>query len=193
MQSHLQTADRILDLAQSLAQTRGYNGFSYADIAEGLGIRKASIHYHFPKKSDLACALLVRYRTQSASLLARIDSEATDAALKLRRYVALEEEMLAECARICLCGMFASDVLTLPDSAREEINGFFKDTETWLAGVLQEGRAQGTFHFSTPADEEAQLIAAGLQGALLIARSRRDPDHLGRVAVRMLASLGVRS
>lgn len=184
-------AERILDVAQGLVQARGYNAFSYADLAEALGIRKASIHYHFPSKSDLARALVARYRTRAAALLAQIDAETDDAVLKLRRCVALDQEMMVDCTRVCLCGMFASDVLTLPDEARGEINGFFQDHETWLAEILRQGQRQGSLRFSGPADEEAQLFVAGLQGAMLIARSRRDPGHLARVAERMLASLGV--
>jgi len=47
------TAERILDIAQDLIQRRGFNAFSYHDIAAPMGIRKASIHYHFPSKADL--------------------------------------------------------------------------------------------------------------------------------------------
>src|SRR4051794_36242328 len=56
------TSDLILDVAQELLQTRGYNAISYQDIADRIGIRKASIHHHFPNKSDLAQALVRRYR-----------------------------------------------------------------------------------------------------------------------------------
>jgi TetR/AcrR family transcriptional repressor of nem operon len=185
------TAERILDVAQRLAQSRGYNAFSYADLAEALGIRKASIHYHFPSKADLAHALVTRYRKEAAARLAQIDTETTDPVLKLRRYVALDQEMMADGNRVCLCGMFASDVLSLPDPVRAEVNDFFRDNERWLADVLREGQRQGSVRIAASADEEAQLFVAGLQGAMLIARSRHDPTHLRRVADRMLAALGL--
>ena len=54
-------SERILDIAERLAQTRGFNGFSYADIAEELAVTKASLHYHFRSKADLGQALIVRY------------------------------------------------------------------------------------------------------------------------------------
>jgi TetR/AcrR family transcriptional repressor of nem operon len=184
-------AERILDVAQRLAQSRGYNAFSYADLAEALGIRKASIHYHFPSKADLAHALVARYRKQAAALLAQIDTETTDPVLKLRRYVALDQEIMDDGSRVCLGGMFASDVLSLSDPVRAEVDGFFRDNERWLADVLRQGQRQGSFRISASADEEAQMFVAGLQGAMLIARSRHDPTHFSRVADCMLAALGL--
>lgn len=52
------TAQRILDTAQDLIRHRGYSAFSYADIADRVGIRKASIHYHFAAKEDLVLSLI---------------------------------------------------------------------------------------------------------------------------------------
>src|SRR5690349_12825950 len=52
----------IMNLAEALLQDRGFNGFSYAHIASQLGVKNAAIHYHFPSKEDLACAVIQRYR-----------------------------------------------------------------------------------------------------------------------------------
>ena len=45
-----ETSARILDIAERLVQTRGFNAFSYADIAAALHVTKATLHYHFPTK-----------------------------------------------------------------------------------------------------------------------------------------------
>ena len=71
------TAERILDTAQALAQVRGYNGFSYADISAELAITKPSIHYHFPSKARLAEALIARYRRRFAAALSSLKIGAT--------------------------------------------------------------------------------------------------------------------
>ena len=42
--------DQILDLAQSLIQTRGYNAMSYRHLADEIGIKTSSIHYTSPQK-----------------------------------------------------------------------------------------------------------------------------------------------
>src|SRR5271169_5629314 len=97
-------ATAVLDVAEQLAQMRGYNGFSYADIASQLGVTKASLHYHFRSKADLGRALVERYHAMFDSALHAIDRSASDAGDKLRRYVSLYESVLSN-ERMCLCGM----------------------------------------------------------------------------------------
>ncbi len=79
------TSQRILDIAERLVQTRGYNGFSYADIAQALHVTKASLHYHYPAKADLGKELIERYERNFLNALAHIDAESRNAREKLRR------------------------------------------------------------------------------------------------------------
>src|SRR6188508_3818527 len=90
------TAQRILDIAERLVQTRGFNGFSYADIAEALEVTKASLHYHFPAKADLGRRLIERYEQTFLAVLKGID--ATGAALreKLKRYARIYADVLRD-------------------------------------------------------------------------------------------------
>src|SRR5829696_4218068 len=106
------TADRMLDLAERLVQTRGFNGFSYADIASALGVTKASLHYHFPTKAELGRRLIERYSEAFATALAAIEESGVDAREKLRAYVAIYASVLHN-ERMCLCGMLAADYATL--------------------------------------------------------------------------------
>src|ERR1700690_1670053 len=87
-------ATAILDVAEKLAQTRGYNGFSYADIAVELGVTKASLHYHFPSKAELGCALIERYRTVFAATLDDIDHQALEPHRRLQAYVGLYDSVM---------------------------------------------------------------------------------------------------
>src|SRR6202050_5304997 len=80
-------ATAILDVAEQLAQTRGYNGFSYADIAAPLGVTKASLHYPFPSKAQLGAALIDRYQTNFGGALRAIDSGIKKPTEKLDRYI----------------------------------------------------------------------------------------------------------
>src|SRR5260221_12869962 len=103
------TSQRILDIAERLVQTRGYNGFSCADIAEAMRITKASLHYHFPAKADLGARLIERYQRNFLAALERIDAEGKDARDKLRRYAALYGEALRG-NRMCLPAMVAAEL-----------------------------------------------------------------------------------
>ena len=90
------TATRILDIAERLVQTRGFNGFSYADIAGDLGITKAALHYHFAGKAELGGALIERYTTRFGERLAEIDASGADAPAKLAEYADIYASVLRE-------------------------------------------------------------------------------------------------
>lgn len=184
------TAERILDVAQRLVQTRGYGGFSYADISSELRIKNASIHYHFPAKSDLGRRLVVRYREAFLGLLAGLERGGGDARRRLRDYVALWAGVLKDGDRMCLCGMMAAESTNLPRAIRIELRRFFDENERWLARVLREGRTAGRLRFSASPEAEARLLTMGLEGAMLIARSHGEPARFKEAAARLLAQLG---
>jgi TetR/AcrR family transcriptional repressor of nem operon len=180
------TADRILDAAEALAQTRGFNGFSYAHIAQQLGITKASLHYHFPSKAQLGEALIARYAQRFASALEKIDDDEADARDKLAAYAALYSGVL-DGGRMCLCGMLAAEYETLPKSMGDAIVRFFDANHAWLTQVLAQGRANRKLEFEGDPGEGAQAILGGLEGALLVARPYGDPARFDTAARRLLA------
>lgn len=182
------TADRVLDLAERLVQTRGFNGFSYADIAGELGVTKASLHYHFPTKAELGRRLIDRYGEAFAQALADIDASSTDAQVKLRRYVSLYARVLRD-DRMCLCGMMAADYATLPEPMKSAVTHFFEANEQWLASVLEQGRANGDLRFSGAPLDVARLLVGSLEGAMLVARSFGDVSRFESISDWLLADL----
>jgi|SRR5580658_2173026 TetR/AcrR family transcriptional repressor of nem operon len=182
------TSQKILDVAERLMQVRGYNGFSYADIADALRVTKASLHYHFPSKSDLGRRLMERYTENFAAALTEIDASGADPRQKLERYIALYASVLAD-NRMCLCGMLAAEYATLPKPIRSEVLRFFDANETWLAQVLEQGRQAKGFRFAGPAVEAARALVAGLEGAMMMSRSYGDADRFDRTGQRLLAEL----
>lgn len=181
-----ESASAILDIAEQLAQTRGYNGFSYADIAVALGVTKASLHYHFPSKAELGRALIARYQANFAAELAAINQTAAAPPTRLRRYVALYEAVMRQ-QRMCLCGMLAAEFATLPAPMQDGLMQFFDLNERWLAGVLQQGRLSGSFVFKESAGERARVILGALEGAMLVARSYGDYRRFQVAAKYVLA------
>lgn len=182
------TPQRILDIAERLVQTRGFNGFSYADIAEALDVTKASLHYHFPSKADLGKRLIERYEETFLATLKTIDGAADGARDKLQRYVRIYAGVL-RANRMCLCGMLASDYATLPKPIREKVKHFFDENERWLAAVLDEGRKTGDLQFKGSALDVARMIVASLEGAMMLARSYGEVARFDATAERLLAEL----
>jgi TetR/AcrR family transcriptional regulator, transcriptional repressor for nem operon len=182
------TSQRILDVAERLVQTRGFNGFSYADIAEALAVTKASLHYHFPSKADLGRRLIERYEKTFLEALKAIDATGVAPRERLKRYARIYADVLRD-NRMCLCGMLASDYATLPKPMKEEVKHFFDENEQWLVAVLEEGRKAGGLAFKGPAIDLARVIVGTLEGAMMLARSYGDPARFDTVAERLIASL----
>ena len=181
-------AAAILDVAERLAQTRGYNGFSYADIAAELGVTKASLHYHFPTKASLGEALVARYAERFARALEGIDARVAPASAKLAAYAKLYADVLRE-GRMCLCGMLAAEHETLSTPIREAVVSFLDDNEAWLEGVLVQGREDGSLHFGRSPEDTARSVISGLEGAMLVARSYGDVERFERGSTQLLAGL----
>jgi TetR/AcrR family transcriptional regulator, transcriptional repressor for nem operon len=181
------TAQRILDVAERLVQQRGFNGFSYADVAAQLGITKASLHYHFPSKASLGQALVGRYAARFAGALRRIDTEAGPAPDRLAAYAELYADVI-RVRRMCLCGMLAAEYRTLPKSMMQEVVAFFDSNEEWLAHVLEQGRNEGTLRFDGSARDSAGVIIGALEGAMLVARPYGDVERFETTVRTLLAS-----
>jgi len=180
------TATRILDVAERLVQVRGFNGFSYGDVAAELEITKAALHYHFAGKSELGEGLITRYAAVFAEALSDMEARIPDAPSRLDAYAELYLDVLRQ-KRMCLCGMMAAEYETLPEPMQQALLRFFDDNETWLARVLNEGRESGALEFVGPPREMARLIVSGLEGAMLVARPFDDVSRFQDAARRLLA------
>ncbi len=180
------TATQVLDVAERFAQSRGFNGFSYADVAAELKLTKAALHYHFASKAELGEALIARYAARFAAALDGL--VAGDAPAKLQGYVDLYLEVFRN-ERMCLCGMLAAEYQTLPAPMRDAVVSFFDHNEKWLAAVLEQGRDEGTVHFEGPAGERARMIVGGLEGAMLVARPYGDISRFEVAASHLLREL----
>jgi TetR/AcrR family transcriptional regulator, transcriptional repressor for nem operon len=182
------TASRILDVAERLVQVRGFNGFSYADIAAELHITKAALHYHFSGKADLGEALIARYASRFGNALARADAGELSPSGKLAAYADLYLQVLRD-RKMCLCGMLAAEYQTLPQPMQDAVIKFFDQNESWLEGVLTQGRDDGTLQFTGSARDTARMVVSGLEGAMLIARPYGDIARFQAAAANLLAGL----
>ena len=182
------TVDRILDVAERLVQVRGFNAFSYADVSKAVGIQKASLHHHFATKTDLGVALVSRYRSVFLGALEAIESRGENSLERLEGYIDLYRSVLRK-RRMCMCGMLAADVATLPAPMRESVAEFFTENEAWLVRVLAAGKKRGELRFTGSAASMAAFIVSSLEGGMLVSRGRGEFEHLDDVAEQLLASI----
>jgi TetR/AcrR family transcriptional regulator, transcriptional repressor for nem operon len=168
------TKTRLLDKAAEHVQTRGFNGFSFHDLADAIGIRTASIHYHFPTKLALGQALIDRYNTDFMKAL----GEPTDGKPeeRLQHYVGMFRRTLAQ-KRMCLCGMIGAEAAGLPKQLSSGVSLFFVLNEKWLTDVY--ARMGLT---KAGAKSRALLTFAALEGAMIMSRNDDSSDHFEKVA-----------
>ncbi|MFC4424951.1 TetR/AcrR family transcriptional regulator [Deinococcus navajonensis] len=181
------TRSQILDVAQHLVQQRGYNAVSYGDIGRHLGLRNASLHYHFPSKTDLGVALVGRYHQRLEQTLRALS---TGSALqRLEQYVEAYRTVVHEDGRICLCTVLAAEDSTLPAPVRTEVRAFLDLNEHWLTEVLHQGRHQEQLSFPDSPAEAAAAVLATLEGAMILARTSGDVERFSRIARRTIDAL----
>ena len=190
------TQQKLIDSARYLIQTRGYNGFSYADVAEDVQMRKASIHHHFPAKSDLARAVVEQSRELIVEQTRKLADGAFDPDEQLRMYTGYWEKCIADAsAPFCVAGMLASELPTLPGDLAKDVQAHFRDLSKWLEIVLTKGAQMGRFELQGSARQEAEAFMAMVYGAMLAARAYGDTQVFADIvanALNRLASPGPR-
>ncbi|WP_376702813.1 TetR/AcrR family transcriptional regulator [Mesorhizobium sp. ISC25] len=188
------TSDNILACARSLIVAGGYNGFSYADIADVVGIRKASIHHHFPSKVDLVRTLVARYREEAEAGMANVELHESDPLEQLRIYAGYWEACIADAsAPFCICALLASELPVLPEEVGLEVRAHFRSLSAWLTSVLERGARHGQFQLMSTPRAEAEAFMATVHGAMLSARAYGDPKIFGVVTGPLLERLAPRS
>ncbi|HXZ08331.1 MAG TPA: TetR/AcrR family transcriptional regulator [Paraburkholderia sp.] len=166
------TANRIIDAGRQLIMRRGYSGFSYADIAEAIDIRKASIHHHFPAKTDLVIAVLNDWREVFDADMASLDASGADALAQLRAYIGHWERCIADdTAPFCVAGMLGAELPALPEAVASEVKAFFDNLTAWVVAVLESGVKNDLVKLDAPVQTEAATLVSLVYGAMLGARS----------------------
>jgi TetR/AcrR family transcriptional regulator, transcriptional repressor for nem operon len=186
------TADDILECARSLIVAGGYNGFSYADIADVVGIRKPSIHHHFPSKVDLVRTLVARYRNEVEGGIAELERHISDPFNLLEKYAGYWEACIRDgSAPFCVCALLASELPVLPEEVALEVKAHFRSLSTWLTSVFERGVQQGRLHLANAPRVEAELFMATVHGAMLSARAYGDPKVFGLIIAPLLNRLSI--
>ncbi|MBV7333650.1 TetR/AcrR family transcriptional regulator [Chloroflexi bacterium TSY] len=183
------TRQSIMHHAEQLVRTRGANGFSYADLATKLGIRKASVHYHFPSKNDLLQNLIQSYEARFMQALGEL-AELSDSKEKMDGFVELYRQGLTT-DQLCLCGMLTLDSSALTRSMQQDLHRFFQGIEIWLTGLFEEGHIVEEWSLSGSPESEAKAFLALVQGAQLIARNaEKEVEKFDTIVLPQLVRYG---
>ena len=184
--SQLQYSPKALEIIRrtnELLASGGYNSFSYADIAELVEVRKASIHHHFPTKADLVKATVALHRDATRRGLQSLDELTPDPLERLVAYC----RFWAECIKgsnppICICALLAAELPAVPVEVADEVKGHFEDLHAWVTSNMQGGKSKGSMKLSDTPSAEASMFMASIHGAMLAARATGDASLFWEIA-----------
>lgn len=166
---------KIIDAAQELLEERGYNGFSYADLEKALGIRKASIHHHFPKKDDLIAAILdkVAVLLQDKKItLAQCGGSAFE---KIWQFLGGGCETSACSGRICTITSLQHDFPQLSSELQKKLTELCSFEVEIVAEILEDAKKRKKIEFAGPAIDKARSVLVTAKGAMHYARIYGQP------------------
>lgn len=182
------TRTKILDVAEELIQSVGVNAMSYKHISDAVGIRKASIHHHFPKKDDLVDELLHRCQTSYGENYEAIVARDISAPEKLRLFAQVFEDGLVK-KKLCLVGSISTDRNTLQDSSCRILEHSIKKTVAIFTLAFEQGRKEGSLQFSGTSEQAAYGFLSFLIGAQIVARAQGGQEGFCQATEVMIDAL----
>ncbi len=165
------TKQAIMNAARTVVQARGYSGLSFRELAKEIGVKSASIHYHFPTKGDLGAVLARRYTDEAVTLFDEFLAGSQNPKTCIRNYTDVFRAALLNNNRMCLCGIMAAERDDLPAEVRAEVDRFTDVNVLWLIKVLS---LEKTGASGDAIAQRALAIFAAIEGAQLVARGRGD-------------------
>jgi TetR/AcrR family transcriptional repressor of nem operon len=163
--------EAVMSAARATVQAHGYNALSFRELAKEVGIKSASVHYHFPTKGALGAALARRYTEDGAAYLTELLATSEDATWCMDRYTEIFRSALANDNRMCLCGIMSAELDDLPTEVRTEVEKFAAMNVGWLSKMLSRAKPSAS---DQDLQEHAMAIFAAIEGAQLVARGCQD-------------------
>ncbi|NBA88985.1 TetR family transcriptional regulator [Emticicia sp. CRIBPO] len=171
----MNTKETIIELADELVRKKGFNAFSFHDISKTVGIKTASVHYHFPTKTDLGVAVIRDHTAKLETLKSKLENR--DPLTKLKGFLSIYDRASHE-NKVCLVGSLATDFNTVDERIREELVLFSLSVLGWVTSILEEGQASGAFHFTIPARTKALMIISNMLAIVQLSRLTGHEDFI---------------
>lgn len=179
----------VLKTAYALIKTKGFNGFSFKDISEVVGIRTSSIHYYFPTKNDLAKAVIELHRAFVFEQLGAISAMDDDTKTRLRTYADMYYELSMDGEFMCPVAMLSAERDSLSESTIEQVTGYYEDQRTWLTEQFELGKAAGDIRVIGRSSNAASMFLATIEGAVILSRSIKSSHDFKNIINQMINQL----
>ena len=173
------TKEKIAELGEELIRKRGYNAFSYHDIAAELGVKNAAIHYHFTSKEDLGVLVIVNTKERFRKMIGVLEGQQAKPKEKVAAFLELYKNSLVQ-GKVCLVGALSPEYLTIGSKMQGEFQKLINEILEWMTDVLEEGLANRQFSFIVDVKCKAYMVVTNMLGILQLGRvsSKVDFDSL---------------
>lgn len=162
--------EALLKAAEHKVRLGGYNNFSFRELAIEIGIKSASVHYHFPTKADLGAELAHQYTNAFLRALGDPTVIKNSGQDPIDIYTQLFRSALITDDKMCLCGLLGAQTESLPDKVRIEVKRFFNENLAWLQAAHSANGA------SDPVQAAIVTISL-LEGAMMISKALGDHHY----------------
>ena len=169
----MSTREAIIQQADYLIRDKGYNAFSYADLSKAIGIKNASIHYHFPSKSDLGIAVVQKHLQGLAEL--RQEKKDLSPLEQLEAFFSIYTQAKSN-QKICLVGALATDFHTIEENVQAYLKTLAGQILSWVTEILLLGQQQGLFYFQIEPRTKAMLIISNMLAIVQLIRLTQIED-----------------
>lgn len=187
IKSKSNTKAQALNLAKVYLQTLGFNGFSFQNIADKLGIKKASLHYYFISKEAMGLAVIEDYSESHKSWAIKVHD--LPSKIKLEKLVKGFTSLSVKHNMICPVGSFSSDFNTVTPKMKKKLKKFHFLVRDWLVETIDQGKKEGTIKRNLDTEVAADLFLATLQGSVQFARIRGEQESFKKMLQTMLGNL----
>lgn len=184
-QTYSQKAVDILDAAERHMRSGGFDAVSFRELASEVGIKSASVHYHFPQKADLGEAVVHRYTEHVLAALGAPDDPSESIKVRIERLCAVYRSALLDDGLVCLCCVLGAEQLRLPNQVADAVGAFFTKVLAWTNLALSAKDISG----NTGNGQDAAHIIASLQGAMILALATKRPELFTDTASRIIERL----
>ena len=168
---------RIVDAADHLFYSRGYNQTSFSDISDETGIPRGNFYYYFKTKEDILAAVVDARLVDFKGILSRCEASTTDPLQRLHALTQFPLQREAEVLKYgCPIGTLSSELAKEQDSdiSRARLTAVFDLLKDWIEVQLNQ-----MGQLSRASDIALDMLAK-MQGIIMLANIYQDADFLHR-------------
>lgn len=169
------TREKLLDAAYDLVRNKGINAVSYNDLSKLIGIRKASVHYYFPKKEDLICALLERGRGEYWRKYEPIVSGQATPREKLVGLAEVYKRSIPK-NKLCILGILSAEGSSLEAQTGRELKSVIKSIIDLFEKVFIQAEDEGTLLPGSSTYYNAYCFFNLMIGSQIVGRTCIEPE-----------------